>query len=68
MDCPERDRLINAAKEQLARLSKLSDLQYGAVITTADFIESFDKELENVLGEKERLLGALKQHRKDHGC
>jgi hypothetical protein len=27
-----------------------------------------DRELELAIGEKERLFGALRQHREEHGC
>ena len=31
-------------------------------------VEALDKQLENALGDKERLLGAYNQHVTDHGC
>jgi hypothetical protein len=31
-------------------------------------MDAVDQEIENVLGEKERAIGALKQHRTEHGC
>lgn len=31
-------------------------------------MDAVDQKLENVLGEKERAIGALKQHRAEHGC
>jgi hypothetical protein len=29
---------------------------------------AIDKEIENTLGEKERALGALREHQREHGC
>jgi hypothetical protein len=68
MDCPEKGKLIEAARQSLDKIRKLTDIQYGAVNSYGDAIDSLDQDLENALGEKERRLGALKQHRKDHGC
>ena len=31
-------------------------------------VDTLDKQLENTLGTKERLLGAYNQHVADHGC
>jgi hypothetical protein len=31
-------------------------------------IMEIDKQIENVIGEKERGMGALRQHRAEHGC
>lgn len=33
-----------------------------------DAIDELDKRIEAKIGEKERSLGALKQHRGEHGC
>jgi len=50
----------------------LADLSH----TEADIVKSgdkdrmlaLDKEIENVIGEKERAMGALLEHRQSHGC
>ena len=33
-----------------------------------NLVSELDKLVENALGAKERALGALRQHRKEHGC
>ena len=50
-------RLSDLAREEATLISKPNG-RWLAV----------DKEIELELGEKERALGALRQHREDHGC
>lgn len=67
--CPTKQDLLEQTEAVLSRISELSSLQLKAVHEQDHAkMMSFDKELENRVGEKERLFGALRQHRNDHGC
>ena len=51
------------------RLSKLAHAEADAMRTgnESTWME-IDHQIELTIGEKERALGALKQHRQEHGC
>lgn len=67
--CPEYDRLHTEVENVLGNLAQV-------ITTLLDLFRSqdlngvhrLDKELELTVGEKERCLGALRQHLKDHRC
>jgi len=68
-NCPEYDRLHAEVEGVLGNLAQ--------VITTLlelfrskdwNGVSRLDKELELTVGEKERSLGALRQHIKEHKC
>lgn len=67
--CPEQDRLSAQTIEILGRIARTSQEQVTA-LKHGDQIAlmHLDKELERLVGEKERAFGALKQHRQEHGC
>jgi hypothetical protein len=68
-ECPKREALVDETQHTLMRLAELARRQADALRTGADnLVMALDKEIENTLGEKERTLGALQQHRKEHGC
>jgi hypothetical protein len=51
------------------RLSELARQEAEAVKNRNDETWlAIDKEIENELGRKERALGALKEHQREHGC
>jgi hypothetical protein len=51
------------------RLSELARREGDAIQSRDDAdILAIDKEIETTLGDKERALGALRQHRAEHGC
>lgn len=54
----------------LAEISELSATQLSMFREGAGWssIIKLDKRLELAVGEKERLFGALRQHRLEHGC
>ena len=66
------DTYAELTAEVEAVLKKLVDLvnaQREAFLheQAAEFMR-LDKQLENTLGEKERFIGALREHQKEHGC
>jgi hypothetical protein len=53
----------------LARIAQLSHATSDAIASgNQQLALELDKEVENELGRKERALGALRQHRGEHGC
>lgn len=69
MDCPEREKLKADASKALQDIIEFTNRLLKSVNNEqlASFI-ALDKDLENAVGAKERVFGALAQHRKDHGC
>ena len=68
LECAERLRLIEKAQGHLERIAELSYSTARALTMDADEVARLDREAEEEVGRKERTLGALRQHRKDHGC
>ncbi len=69
MGCPERDRLAEAVNDSLERIVKLTQEQL--VVFRKGVLRRFedlDRELEHAVGEKERRVGALREHEREHGC
>jgi hypothetical protein len=67
--CKVRERLENLVQTLLLELGNLSSEQADLVRAGSQpGIDEVDKKLEYTFGQKERVLGALKQHRSDHGC
>jgi tetrahydromethanopterin S-methyltransferase subunit G len=67
--CRIKDRLQNLVQHILFEIATLSR-EEAEILKTGDQkrINEIDKRLENLVGEKERALGAVKQHRTEHGC
>jgi len=67
--CEERERLRDAAMNTLSQIisvtQRLLEANRSNDRTT---IAQLDKQLELLIGEKERAFGALNQHNKDHRC
>jgi hypothetical protein len=67
--CPRR---IELAKDVESALEKLVRITRAAVdaFRKRDHSETerLDRELELALGEKERAVGASREHEKEHGC
>jgi hypothetical protein len=67
--CPEYDRLASVVDQILKDISEKTTLhlelfrskQHGKFMR-------LDKQLELLIGEKERAIGSLRQHALDHGC
>lgn len=67
--CAEHDNLVAKAHAVLEKLHNLTREQLESFQAGED--ERFmrlDRELENTVGEKERAIGALRQHDEAHGC
>lgn len=69
MKCAEYERLQAEVASVLERLSELTRTQLKAFENNdmATF-RRLDRELENIVGEKERTIGALRQHVSEHQC
>ncbi len=67
--CEVRVRLERLAQHHLLELAELARKE-ADVVESGDQqrILELDKNIEDALGRKERALGAINQHRADHGC
>jgi hypothetical protein len=67
--CPQADRLQNEVQIILQKLTELTSAQLRAFQQrdNAGFMR-LDRELELTVGEKERLIGSLRQHVREHRC
>jgi hypothetical protein len=69
LPCAEQQRLISEVQRHLHRISELSRATADAVESrNENLTRELDRAVEEEIGNKERALGALRQHRKDHGC
>jgi hypothetical protein len=68
--CDERDKLKAAAADALKDIINFTDRLLKAVASEGPCgsLTPLDKDLENAVGTKERVFGALAQHCKEHGC
>ncbi len=67
--CPERHKLATDVQECLMRIAQLAHATADAIATgNQQLALELDKEAETEIGRKQRALGALRQHRSDHGC
>lgn len=67
--CLEQQRLIDCVQERLIRIIELTHaLQEAVANRNENLTRKIDQEIEEEIGGKERALGALRQHQKDHGC
>ena len=69
MPCDEYPRLQRKVQEALEILTRLTEAQLSAFQRNdhSTFMR-LDKELEQAVGAKERSIGALRQHVKEHRC
>ena len=67
--CAELAKLEEGVRSVLQQLIELTAAQLQAFRThdQPEFLR-LDKELENMIGVKERRIGALRQHGQEHGC
>jgi hypothetical protein len=67
--CPEYQKLSSRVLEILRQIDETTARQVELFKTGAmgEFMR-FDKELELLLGEKERRVGAMQQHAAEHRC
>jgi len=67
--CAHQQELIEVVRKHLARIAELSrDTAEALAAGEMGRAMEFDKEIELELGEKERDMGALHEHKKEHGC
>jgi hypothetical protein len=68
-NCPEYDRLHAEVESVLGNLAQVTTLLLE-LFRSKDLagVHRLDKELELTVGEKERTIGALRQHVKEHKC
>lgn len=69
-ECRKHEELLDEAQSILQKIHELAARQrdlVGRDGVSNRFIH-FDKELEQLMGEKERAVGALLEHDKEHGC
>lgn len=68
-NCPEYDRLHAEVENVLGNLAQTTTVLLE-LFRSKDFngVHRLDKELELTVGEKERCIGALRQHIREHNC
>jgi ATP-dependent Clp protease ATP-binding subunit ClpA len=67
--CPEYIRLRSEVENVLGNLAQVTTLLLELFRNDeSERYQHLDKELELTVGEKERAVGALRQHIKDHRC
>jgi hypothetical protein len=67
--CVRQSELVKETQHHLIRLSELAKIESEAIASRDEnLILAIDRDIENTLGLKERALGALHEHRKEHGC
>ena len=67
--CREQQSLIECVQEHLLRIADLSrDTAQAVASRNENLTRELDSQVEQELGAKERALGALRQHRHEHGC
>ena len=68
VNCPERERLAGAVSDALRRIIEIALRQHMAVKTSTFEAQAIDQEFAEAVREKERRLGALAEHEREHGC
>lgn len=67
--CHKRVELEEVVQERLLYIASLAREQAEVIKTgNRDEILAVDRRIEKAIGSKERALGALNQHRDEHGC
>jgi len=68
-ECAQKQTLMQHVQDHLIRIAELSRATAEAIANEAEnLVRELDKQVEREIGAKERCLGALRQHRHDHGC
>jgi hypothetical protein len=69
MKCEKYDELAKKVEDVLQRLVEITQSQRHAFDAQdhSRFMQ-LDRELELTVGEKERVIGAFREHQKEHGC
>jgi hypothetical protein len=67
--CPRYEQLQLHVQQALSKLGELTSAQLNAFKLHDDLsFKKFEKQLELCLGEKERAIGALREHTAEHKC
>jgi len=66
--CARQHELLEKVQRHLLRLAELAHEEAGVIAKNDPRWKDLDKTIENELGEKERTLGALREHQHQHGC
>lgn len=67
--CLQQQSLIAEVQEHLIQISHLTrEIAEALAHGNENFAAELDKQVDAELGKKERAMGALHQHRKEHGC
>jgi hypothetical protein len=67
--CPYQQKLMADVQDHLMQISQLARAVAEALANgNENFAAELDKQVDLELGKKERAMGALHQHRKEHGC
>jgi hypothetical protein len=69
MLCLKKAELVAAVQLQLETIAQLALAEADAIKdkTESTWLD-IDQKIELAIGEKERAIGALREHRKEHGC
>ncbi|HET6144978.1 MAG TPA: hypothetical protein VFE02_15810 [Candidatus Acidoferrales bacterium] len=69
MKCEKYNELAQKVESVLQKLVDITEAQRGAFLEqNHPRFTKLDKELELTVGEKERVIGAFRQHQKEHEC
>jgi hypothetical protein len=67
--CHDQQKLMADVQDHLMQISQLTRAVAEALANgNENFAAELDKQVDLELGKKERAMGALHQHRKEHGC
>ena len=67
--CEHNEQLSKEAEAILAKVASLTKAQLAAFLDNDQAqLMQLDKELELAVGAKERCLGALREHQREHNC
>jgi len=67
--CLIKQQLIEVVQKHLIRLSELAKDAAEALRMHDDArVDETDRQIERELGAKERAMGALREHAREHGC
>jgi len=67
--CVRQQELISDVQVHLQRIAELAHAEVDALASrNHNSWKAIDQQIELEIGEKERCIGALNEHRREHGC